>query len=181
MTPPLSPGDDVRLAMTKWSDRPHWTMSGRYLGTDAAGDWVAFPAGTAMSRPGRAITSPNDQVALVPSAGHALGPAWLATFHAPGGEVWTYVDMTSIPLWDGTTIRAIDLDLDVVEALDHTVYVDDEDEFAVHRQKYAYPAETVALAQTTRDAVHEALRRRRPPFDGSAAPWFAVLPQVLGR
>ena len=181
MNPALSPGDGVRLAMTKWSDRPHWTMSGRYLGTDAQGDWVTFPAGTAMTRPGRAITSPNDQVALVPAAGHALGPAWLATFHAPGGEVWTYVDMTSVPVWDGATIRAVDLDLDVVEALDHTVYVDDEDEFAAHRVEFAYPADLVTLALGTRDAVHEAVRRRRPPFDGSAATWFDVLARVTRR
>ena len=181
MNPALAPGDDVRLAMTKWSDRPHWTMSARFLGTDAHGDWVAFPAGTRMTRPGRAFTSPNDQVGLVPAAGHALGPAWLATFHAPGGDVWTYVDMTSPPVWDGATIRAVDLDLDVVEALDHTVYVDDEDEFAAHRAEYDYPAEVVALALATRDAVHDALRRGLPPFDGSAGPWFDVLHRVLRR
>lgn len=181
MTPTHSPGDDVRLAMTKWGGRPHWTMRGRYLGADAAGDWVAFPAGTRMERPGRVVTSPNDQVGLVPAAGHALGSAWLATFHAPGGEVWTYVDMTGVPIWDGATIRAVDLDLDVVEALDHTVYVDDEDEFATHRVAYDYPAEVVTLATRTRDAVHDALRRGLPPFDGSAASWFDVLPRVVGR
>jgi hypothetical protein len=181
MTPDLSPGDGVRLAMTKWGGRRHWRMRGRYLGTDAAGDWVAFPAGTRMARPGRVVTSPNDQVGLVPAGRHPLGPAWLATFHGPGGDVWTYVDMTTAPVWDGATIRAVDLDLDVVETLDHVVFVDDEDEFAAHRVAFDYPAEVVGLATATRDSVHTALRRRLPPFDGSAAPWFDVLHRVTRR
>ena len=50
-----------------------------------------------MTRPGMEVTTPNDQVGLVPAAGNAVGRAWLATFHAPGGNVWTYVDMTSRP------------------------------------------------------------------------------------
>lgn len=170
--PSLSPGDLVRLELTKWGDRPHWQMDARYLGADPAGDWVAFPIGTSMARPGMSLTTTNEQVGLVPAAGHALGPAWLATFHGPGGNVWTYVDMTDVPVWDGRTLRATDLDLDVVEALDHTIYVDDEEEFAEHRVEYGYPEAIVTLATATRDAVYDAFRRRRPPFDGSAAPWF---------
>lgn len=54
--------------------------------------------------------------------------------------MWTYVDMTSRPAWDGPTVRAVDLDLDVIEALDRTVFVDDEDEFEEHRVAYGYPA-----------------------------------------
>jgi uncharacterized protein len=175
----LSPGDDVRLEMTKWGDRPHWSMAARYLGSDAAGDWIGLPAATRMSRPGREIRSPNEQIGLVPAAGSRGGGAWLATFHGPGGEVWTYVDMTSRPTWDGPVIRAIDLDLDVIELLDHTVFVDDEDEFAEHRVAFGYPEEVVALALTSRDVVLDALRRRLPPFDGSAAPWFHRLHQLV--
>ncbi len=40
------------LEMTKWGDRPHWEMDAVYLGADAAGDWIGFPVGTRMSRPG---------------------------------------------------------------------------------------------------------------------------------
>ncbi len=139
--------------MTKWGDRPHWEMDAVYLGADAAGDWIGFPVGTVMSRPGVSITTTNEQVCLVPSSGTAVGQAWLATFHTPGGDVWTYVDMTTVPKWAGRTVRAIDLDLDIVEGLDREVYVDDQDEFDEHRVEHSYPREVVDLALATRDIV----------------------------
>ena len=164
--------------MTKWGGRPHWEMDAVYLGADDAGDWIGFPTGTGMSRPGVAITTRNDQVGLVPSAGTAVGRAWLATFHGPGGSVWTYVDMTTVPQWQGSTVRAVDLDLDVIEGLDRVVYVDDEDEFEEHRVELGYPDEIVDLANATRDVVFIAVRDKHPPFDGSAAPWLDVLRSV---
>jgi hypothetical protein len=160
--------------MTKWRDRPHWEMDAVYLGADEAGDWLGFRVGTVMSRPGVTFTTENEQVGLVPSAGTAVGRAWLATFHGPGGSVWTYVDMTTVPAWSGRTLRAIDLDLDVVEGLDREVYVDDQDEFDANRVEYSYPREVVDLAMATRDIVHIAVRDKHPPFDGSSAPWFDV-------
>jgi len=177
----LTRGDAVRLEMTKWGDTPHWEMDGVYLGHDAAGDWLGFPRGTHMSRPGLSLTTENDQVGLVPAPGTAVGRAWLATFHGPGGIVWTYVDMTTIPEWEGRTVRAVDLDLDVIEALDHSVYVDDQDEFDEHRVELGYPREVVDLAMVTRDLVLTAVRDKIPPFDGSAAPWFSVLTALMSR
>ena len=83
--------------------------------------------------------------------------------------------MTTVPAWDGSVVRAVDLDLDVIEALDGQVYVDDEDEFAEHQVLFGYPAEVIALAESTRDAVLAAVRDRQAPFDGAAARWFPVL------
>lgn len=171
----LTRGDSVRLAMTKWGETPHWEMDGVYLGRDEAGDWIGYPAGTHMSRPGLEVTSRNDQAGLVPAAGTAVGRAWLATFHAPGGNVRTYVDMTSVPQWQGRTVHAVDLDLDVIEALDGTVYVDDQDEFDQHRVELGYPREIVDLAMATRDLVRTAVSGRLPPFDGRAEEWLGVL------
>ena len=92
----------------------------------------------------------------------------MATFHGPGGNVWTYVDMTTPAAWDHAVVRAVDLDLDVVERLDHTVFVDDEDEFASHQVEFGYPTEIVDLARSSADIVLTALTRHLPPFDGSA-------------
>ena len=161
--------------MTKWGEQPHWEMDAVFLGTDDAGDWIGFPKGTRMARPGMAITTTNDQVGLVPAARTAVGQAWLATFHGPGGDVRTYVDMTTVPTWDGRTVRAVDLDLDVIERLDGTVFVDDQDEFDEHRVAFGYPREVVALAMATRDLVHTAVSQRISPFDGQAAAWLEVL------
>ena len=167
-------GDAVRVQLTKWGDRPHWGFDGLFLGSDEHGDWIGFPAGTLMSRPGMEVRPPNDQVGLVP-AGDDADRAFLATFHGPGGDKRTYVDMTSVPQWDGSVVRAVDLDLDVVEEIDGTVYVDDEDEFAEHQVLFGYPAEIIALAETTKDAVLAAVVHHRPPFDGSSDRWLEVL------
>ena len=169
----LSRGDDVGLRMTKWGDRPHWAMDAVYLGADGHGDWIGFPAGTPMARPGVELVSRNHQVGLVPPAG------WLATFHGPGGPVRTYVDLTTVPVWDGPVVRAVDLDLDVIERLDGSVLVDDRDEFDEHRVLLGYPPEVVDLATTTCDWVHTAVRSRRAPFDGRCARWLEVLLDVL--
>ena len=127
--------------MTKWGDRPHWEMDAVYLGRDAAGDWIGFPVGTHMSRPGVSITTTNDQVGLVPAAGTAVGQAWLATFHGPGGTVWTYVDMTTVPEV-GTAARCARSTSTSTwsRRLDRTVFVDDEDEFDEHRVELRLPA-----------------------------------------
>jgi hypothetical protein len=166
-----SPGDPVRVEMTKWGDRPHWEFDGVYLGDDEHGDWIAFPAGTLMTRPGMEVRPAWAQVGLVPSGGEAF----LATFHGPGADKRVYVDMTSVPRWDGSVVRAVDLDLDVVQELDGSVYVDDEDEFADHQVRFDYPPGTIALAEATRDAVLAAVRDGSAPFDGTAARWFPVL------
>jgi uncharacterized protein len=177
---PLTPGDPIRVELSKWGDRPHWEFDGLFLGTDEHGDWIGFPAGTLMARPGMEVRPANDQVGLVP-AGPDEDRAWLGTFHGPGGLVRTYVDMTSVPHWDGNVVRAVDLDLDVIETLEGEVVVDDEDEFAEHQVLFGYPAEIVALAEATKDAVFAAVRGRRAPFDGAADPWLGVLDRFVRR
>jgi hypothetical protein len=177
---PLEQGDPIRIELTKWGDRPHWEFAGVYLGTDEHGDWIGFTAGTLMARPGMEVRPANDQVGLVPAGadGHR---AWLGTFHGSGGTVRTYVDMTTVPRWDGAVVRAVDLDLDVIETLEGEVIVDDEDEFAEHQVLFGYPPEVIALAEATRDAVVAAVTARRAPFDGSAQRWLAALDELVRR
>jgi hypothetical protein len=170
-------GDRVRVALTKWGDRPHWEFDARYLGEDDHGHWLGIPTGTHQERPGAVFVNRTDLVGLVPH-----DRAWLATFHAPGFHVRTYVDMTTVPVWDdaggpddATVLRAVDLDLDVVETAEGVVFVDDEDEFAEHRERFGYPADVVALAEAARDEVLDAVRHHHEPFGGHAQRWFAAL------
>src|SRR3546814_3811061 len=74
-------GTPVRVAMTKWGDRPHWAYSARYLGRDEHGDWVGVTAGTLMSRPGAELIAPLPQVCLAPTLTAAEASGWFATFH----------------------------------------------------------------------------------------------------
>ncbi|WP_244931645.1 DUF402 domain-containing protein [Nocardioides sp. W7] len=163
------PGDPARIELSKWGDRPHWELDATYLGSDEHGDWLGVPAGTAHSRPGASFTSEVDSVTLAPR-----DRPWCATFHAPGIWCTVYVDMTTPPHWDGAVVRAVDLDLDVIRGSDGRVRVDDEDEFAEHQVTLGYPAEIVRVAEASRDAVLNAVRRAQPPFDlDTCRPWLA--------
>lgn len=165
-------GTKVRCEMTKWGDRPHWEFAGRYLGSDDHGDWIGFPVGTQFTRPGMAVTMPNHQVGLVP-ADHLTERGWIAAFHGPGSDFRLYVDMATPPVWDGTTVRSVDLDLDVLQGLHGRVWVDDEDEFADHRVRFGYPDDVVSGALASCAAIERAVREGLPPFDGATAgPWL---------
>jgi hypothetical protein len=161
--------------MSKWGGRPHWEFDAVLLGSDEHGDWIGIPVGTFMSRPGAEYVAPTDQVGLVPAAGPDERRGWLATFHAVGGPVQVYVDMTTPPVWDGPVLRTVDLDLDVVRGTTGRVWVDDEDEFAEHRVAFGYPEHVAALAMRSCDRVQAAMVAREAPYDGSSAAWLAVL------
>ncbi len=175
-------GDPVRIAMDKWGGRPHWQIPARWLGSDEHGDWLGIPAGTLMSRPGLEVTSEFDQVGLIPAGGAGdVERGWMATFHKPPAPTWVYVDMTTPPVWDGSAVRAVDLDLDVIRMRNGWVVVDDEDEFAEHQVELGYPREIVALAEASRDRVHAAILDETAPYDGSHERWQTVLEALSAR
>jgi uncharacterized protein len=167
-----TPGDLVRVVMTKWVDQPHWEFDCEVLGSDEHGDWLGIPAGTEMARPGATYVATTAQVGLVPPPGPDPDRGWLATFHAEGGPVRVYVDITTPPVWDGAVLRAIDLDLDVVRGNTGRVWVDDEDEFADHRIRFGYPDALAAAAAASCDRVQAAVAAGTAPYDGSAAFWL---------
>jgi hypothetical protein len=172
----LEPGAPLDFVTTKWGDRPHWQFEATYLGEDEHGHWLGIPPGTHFRRPSMAFTGTNTQVTLLPRG----ETWWVATFHdddGPPRQPWAtlgdapvevYVDMTTPAGLDGTTIRCIDLDLDVVRGTTGTVMVDDEDEFAEHQLAYGYPPEVIAAAQAACDDVRRMTDQRIPPFDGVA-------------
>ncbi|MDP2774424.1 MAG: DUF402 domain-containing protein [Nocardioides sp.] len=170
-----TPGDLVRVVMTKWGRRPHWEFDGVLLGTDHHGDWIGLEAGSTMSRPGADYVAPVDQVILVPAPGANADRGWVATVHAARGPVHTYVDMTTPPYWEGHEVHAVDLDLDVIRGTAGRVWVDDEDEFAQHRVELGYPDAIVELAVTTAERVQRAVLDRSAPFNGSAEAWLRIL------
>jgi hypothetical protein len=181
-------GSHVRVVARKWPDRPHWEHDALRLGEDAHGNWLGGVPGTLMSRPGASFRTTQAQVVLVPTAS-----PFVATFYAPRDlrnepdrrdavPCEVYVDITTFPQWAGDTVTAFDLDLDVVRGWTGRVWVDDEDEFARHRTRYAYPAELVRLAVRSCEEVRDAVERRRPPYDGVVSEhWFGVLAELTAR
>lgn len=165
--------------MSKWPDLPHWVFAGTYLGSDEHGDWIGFPTGSRFTRPGADYVAPNPQVGLVPAESLAER-GWLAAFHGPGGSVRVYVDMATPPVWDGTALRSVDLDLDVVQGLSGRVWVDDEDEFADHRVRFGYPGQVIQTALASCDEVRLAVENRTPPYDGrTGAHWLEQLEAAM--
>ena len=166
----------VRVVARKWPDRPHWEHDAVLLGEDEHGVWVGAPVGTAMSRPGAAFSTDQAQVTLVPHEA-----PFLASFYGRGGSAHcdVYVDITTVPTWSSGVVTAVDLDLDVVRGWTGRVWVDDEDEFAAHRVRYAYPSDLVRLAVSSCDAVRTAVQAGLPPYDGTVAQrWLNTLAAV---
>ena len=169
---------DVRLRFTKWGERPHWETTLTHLGEDAHGVWLGGPAGVTFSRPGVSFETTGASVTLVPK-----DRPWVATFY--GGkdfghlhDTLVYVDMTTPAVWsrDGSDVTMVDLDLDVIQRHDGSVFVDDEDEFAARQVEMGYPADVIAMAERSRDEVVAAIRGGVAPFDATThAPWIAKL------
>lgn len=183
-----APGDPIRVEITKWGDRPHWEFDGVWLGSDEYGEWLGFPAGTHNSRPGFAFDSEVDAVTLVPREAF-----WVATFHRPGIWCDLYIDISTPSTWDGTVLRTVDLDLDVIRMscdppIDSRaapqnqraglgeVFIDDEDEFLEHQESFGYPADVIAAARASADELFVAVQAGLAPYDGKAhLPWLARL------
>lgn len=175
----MIPGDQVQVRMYKWPDLPHWLFGGVYLGADQHGDWLGFPAGSVFTRPGATYRAPVSQVCLVPGPGAPVERGWLATFHAPGGVVRAYVDITTPARWEGRQLTAVDLDFDIVVDLDGEIRIEDADEFTEHRNTLGYPADLVSHAEESLAQVRRAVTIGTAPFDDTAADrWFSVLDSV---
>lgn len=172
----LQPGNAVEVRMSKWGDRPHWEFAARWLGADDHGDWLGIDAGTTMTRPGATYVAPVPQLILSPAPGlPAAERGWVATFHAPGGPLFVYVDVTGPPTWSGRTLHAVDLDLDVLRDPDGAVRIDDEDEFAEHQSLFGYPPEVIEGALGSCARLHRLVAAGHPPYDETPAAWFERL------
>ena len=164
----------VLVQTRKWPDDPHWEFDAVRLGTDAVGHWVGVPRGTWISKPGKGFTAWCDHVVLIPHDGW-----WLATIYGddPDRPVDVYVDIATPSTWadDGSWVKAVDLDLDVIQGPTGRVWVDDEDEFAEHQVRFGYPRDVIDAAVRSCDEILAAVSAKVAPFDGSAQRWLARL------
>ena len=174
----LPAGHPVRGRYTKWGGLRHHGADLVYLGADEHGDWLGDPAGNSWSGGPKEFTSVTDNVLLVPR-----DRGMTAMFYQPHPEqeFELYVDITTVPVWDGDLVTAVDLDLDVIRHFDGTVLVDDEDEFAEHRVSLGYPDEVAAGAVAECDRVVAEVTSGAATFAMStAAPWRAAFRDLRG-
>ncbi|WP_063805596.1 DUF402 domain-containing protein [Streptomyces sp. NRRL F-5122] len=127
-----------------------WTAT--WLGEDEHGVWLSTAQGVAVRS---SMGDWTNRFTHVPR-----GEWWTATFCAdPGPEM--YCDVCTVSEWnaDGTVLRVVDLDLDVVRLHNGAAYIKDEDEFAEHQVSYGYPSWVSAKARQTCAWLMEAVRR----------------------
>ncbi|GEP48779.1 DUF402 domain-containing protein [Microbacterium saccharophilum] len=175
MTDRPVPGSPLAFRWTKWNGSPHWVHECVYLGADEWGDWVGQRAGARSSRPGRDVVAEGPNVTLIPPGGE-----YAATFNLSHPRVWIYIDVAWGVGWEAGEPVGIDMDLDVVKALDERgIFIDDRDEWDEHRVRYGYPAEVVArLEHVALDLEAQVTAGVAPFDDATAARWLAVLADI---
>ena len=165
----------VDLVLRKYGGLPHRQVTGRLLGTDEFGVWVATPQGSLVTyHYGSRATSLTraDAVRLIPSGGW-----WQAMFLAEPDRREVYCDVTTPAAWTGAAqLTVIDLDIDVVRyRADRRVEVEDEDEFEEHRRDLGYPPDVVQGALAGAKALHTALTRNDEPFATHYRRWLELV------
>jgi len=166
--------DEVRVVVRKYDGSLHWHYPMTLLGEDEFGVWLGAPAGTVYRRgdPGQetaVVAVEDDRVMLFPR-----GAWWTAEFQAAPAHLDAYCDVATPSTWRGPgEVTMVDLDLDVCRVRDDmSVFVDDEDEFAVHQVRYGYPADVVRRADTAAAWLTTALRDGVEPFGSRYRSWL---------
>ncbi len=194
--PPV--GTPVSFRWRKWDGSPHWVHESVYLGSDEWGDWVGQQDGWRSARPGRDVVADGPNVTLVPPGG-----AYACTINGTHPRIRIYIDIAWDVRWSETeaepdptipgrdlrvlpdggrpvpayAIEGIDMDLDVVRALDERgLYIDDRDEWDEHRVRYGYPRDIVVRLEDLALELERRVGAAQPPFDDATAErWLARL------
>ncbi|GIW12786.1 MAG: hypothetical protein KatS3mg062_0225 [Tepidiforma sp.] len=159
--PRAAPGDRVLLRATKYDGAPHWLQPFRVVSDDGNLLVTSYRARTPIYTSRGEFRSPYDSLV------YFWRDRWYNVFRLsrPGCStaLW-YCNITTPPTFDGCQVSYVDLDLDVKVYPSGCVELLDEDEFAVHRERYGYPDDVVERAW---GAVHEVMalvRDGRFPF-----------------
>ncbi len=168
---PGTPGTAVTVEVRKYDGRLSARWTARHLGADDHGSWLATAKGVDVESDGGGWTTRFPYVLLVPPDAW-----WTASFcRPPGPEV--YCDVCLPARWspDGTALHLVDLDLDVARPAGAGPHIEDEDEFAGHRESFGYPDDLVAEAMATCARLYEAVGREAgtEPFRSVYKDWLS--------
>ncbi|GAB3141820.1 DUF402 domain-containing protein [Microbispora hainanensis] len=162
---------EVRIIYRKYGGSLHWHQYARVLGEDEHGVWTGCPPGTVGRRGNEPPVVWEDAFVML----FPRGAWWTATFNARPNRCAIYCDVTTVPVHGDGRITMADLDLDVLRMRDGRVILDDEDEFAVHQVRYAYPEEVVRQAERSAAWLMEAVAARTGPFGGAHHRWMSLV------
>ncbi|MDQ7879512.1 DUF402 domain-containing protein [Microbacterium sp. QXD-8] len=166
------PGAPLQFRWTKWDTSAHWVNDGIYLGSDRWGDWIGQPDGWRNVRPGLEFLADGPNVTLLPPSGD-----YAMTVHGSPRRVRTYIDIAWDIRWENREPRGIDMDLDVVKAIDgRGLFIDDRDEWDEHRVVYGYPLDLVERLEALAVDLERRVAAAEAPFDDATPDsWLARL------
>jgi protein associated with RNAse G/E len=165
VTPPETPGEHIRVEITKYDGTPHRGYPAVFLGADEYGRWLGVPAGTVSDS---GVCHERPWVLLVPE-----NAWWTAMFNPPpqGSEV--YCDITTPAEWIADRVVLADLDLDVKRRRESAaVLLVDADEFDQHAKRFGYPRELMVRAWEAAFVLQRALGDGSEPFAGYYQRWL---------
>ncbi len=165
------PSDMVRVVYRKYDGTAHRDYPARRLAEDDLGTWLGVSAGTRSVYHGRPSVEQIPFVVLVPHDAW-----WTGMFNPPPRTSEVYCDIATPAVWEGDTVRIVDLDLDVVRRrATGAVELRDEDEFAEHRERFGYPDDVADNAQQAARWLLGALGDGTEPFASAYRKWLALV------
>lgn len=164
----------IHIRFSKWDETPHWAFDMERLGADDHGVWLWAPAGTELRRGvDKTIRAERGFVKVI-----TPNRWWTAVWNVGplkgDRSIEVYVDVITPAVWDGDTVRMVDLDLDVIRRSSGLVEIDDEDEFEEHRALFGYPDHVVDKARTEAARMAIAVEMRTEPFGSVGEQWLEV-------
>jgi protein associated with RNAse G/E len=156
-------GRPIHVVSTKYDGSAHWEFDSFFvlengpllIATNFAGQQLHNKAGP--------WTTPFDV------RNHFWSDRWYNVMRcdrpkADGLEYW-YCNVTTPALYDGETLRYVDLDLDVRVYANGRIELLDEDEFLENSQRMGYPPDVIEQARRAADELVELATKRRFPFE----------------
>ena len=160
----------IHVDERKWPDSRHWHFDADRLGEDRHGTWMFVSADTVIQR-GREPErlAGVDFLVLIPP-----DRPWLIEFYREHPTHTVYINIGTVPTWDGDRVKQIDLDLDVLLTRDGSVAVVDRHEFEENQVTLAYPEDVIRLAERAALDAADLLTNRVPPFDDAPVRWWSL-------
>lgn len=149
----------VHVDFRKWMTRLHWQFDMYWLDEDEWGTWLWTPPGSTAKRgddPAKTFNHLN--LKLI-----APGEWWTAIWN-DSGRFDLYIDTITPASWNGDRVTMIDLDLDIMRRADGSVIIEDEDEFELHQDLYAYPQTVIEKARSVTDTLRDRIAAGEEPF-----------------
>lgn len=155
-------GRRIHVVSTKYDGSPHWEFDSFYVIEEGPLLVTTNFAGQELGNWKGSWTTPWD------TRNHFWADRWFNVMRCElpqgGGLDHWYCNVTTPALFDGETIRYVDLDLDVSVRPNGEVEVLDEDEFLDNSQRMGYAPDVIENARRAVDELVALARTGRFPF-----------------